>query len=204
MIHIIDYRMGNIASIVNMLKKIGVKSKIISKPCELEDAAKIILPGVGSFDYGMKNLRELGFDEAIKKRVVDGDSYLLGICLGMQLLTNSSEEGELPGLGLINANTVHFKNHIDTDKYKIPHMGWNYVHDTSTKLFENLDSDMRFYFVHSYFASCAEPEHIIGKSKYDIDFACAINNGKVYGVQFHPEKSHKFGMSLLKNYGEMN
>lgn len=203
MIHIIDYRMGNIASITNMLKKIGCESKVVTKPAELSCAEKIILPGVGAFDYGMKNLRETGFEDALKKKVFDDEAYLLGICLGMQLLTNGSDEGDLPGLGFINADTVYFGNHLNTDEFKIPHMGWNYVKETSSPLFKELDSDMRFYFVHSYFVQCQNEENSIAKTEYGINFTSAVNSKKVYGVQFHPEKSHRFGMQVLKNYGEI-
>lgn len=204
MITIIDYNMGNIASIQNMLKKIGEDSIVTSNPKDIEVAEKLILPGVGAFDYGMRSLHELNLVESIKKRVLNDGIPILGICLGMQLMTASSEEGILPGLGLFDAKTLKF---VKTEEYpdlKIPHMGWNYVDKTKdSNLFQALDEETRFYFVHSYYVKCNDPSDVLATAEYGDRFACSIGKKNIYGVQFHPEKSHKFGMKLLKNYVEL-
>lgn len=204
MITIIDYNMGNVASIENILKRMGTDAKITSDPSDILNAEKIILPGVGSFDYGMRNLNDLGFTEALKERVVNGNTPLLGICLGMQLLTDDSEEGELPGLGFIKAHTIKFNSEYNGEKLIIPHMGWDYIQPMAeTGLFKNSLGNMRFYFVHSYFAKCDSDENVLATTEYGVRFASAIGKDNIMGVQFHPEKSHKYGMQLLKNFVEM-
>ncbi|MFL0247332.1 imidazole glycerol phosphate synthase subunit HisH [Candidatus Clostridium stratigraminis] len=204
MITIIDYNMGNVASIQNILKRIGVDALITSQPSDIRNADKIILPGVGSFDYGMKNLNDLGITEVLKEKILIGNTPLLGICLGMQLLTEGSEEGTLKGLGFIKAHTIKFRPEYNGEKIKIPHMGWDYVHPKSdTGLFNNSLENMRFYFVHSYFVNCENEENVLATTEYGIKFASSIGKDKILGVQFHPEKSHKYGMNLLKNFVEM-
>ncbi|MBA2868490.1 imidazole glycerol phosphate synthase subunit HisH [Methanococcus maripaludis] len=198
MIAIIDYGMGNVGSIKNMIAKIGFDAIITDDPELISKATKLILPGVGSFDSGMTNLKDLGLIDILDKKVVQEKTPLLGICLGMQLLTNSSEEGCLKGLGFINAKTVKFKL---SDRFKIPHMGWNYVKVIiKNKLSDNLIENSRFYFVHSYYVICEDKKNILMTTEYENEFASAFSKDNIYGVQFHPEKSHKFGMKLIENF----
>jgi len=204
MIAIIDYNVGNVGSIENILKRIGSEVVITSELSVLRKANKLILPGVGSFDNGMKNLHDLGIVDVLKEKVIDSGTPLLGICLGMQLLTEDSEEGSLPGLGFFKAHTRKFPSRCCGQKLNIPHMGWNYVCATEgAKLFNNSAEDMRFYFVHSYYVECENKSDIIGTTEYGDRFTSAIGRDKIFGVQFHPEKSHKYGMNLLKNFAEM-
>ena len=200
MITIIDYNTGNLGSIQNILRKIGEDSVITSDIDEIASASKIILPGVGAFDTGMKNLTDLGLVDILNKKVVSEKIPVLGICLGMQLLSNGSEEGMYKGLGWIDAKTVRFR-FVDTAEYKIPHMGWNFIkQQKESKLFSGMFTDPRFYFVHSYYFKANDPSDILTSTDYEIEFTSAIERGNILGVQFHPDKSHKFGMKLLKNF----
>jgi glutamine amidotransferase len=200
MITIIDYKTGNLGSIQNILKRIGEDSVVTSDKDEIARATKLILPGVGAFDTGMRNLSGLNLIDILNKKVIEEKIPVLGICLGMQLLSKGSEEGSLPGLGWIDASTVRFEFE-DSTEYKIPHMGWNFIRQHKTgKLFDNMYPDSRFYFVHSYFFSANDPEDVLTSTTYEIEFTSAIERGNILGVQFHPEKSHKFGMKLLKNF----
>lgn len=204
MISILSYGMGNIGSLVNMLDHIGIRNKVISSPEEVVISDKLLLPGVGAFGKAMETMRGRGLDEAIieatRKR-----AHLLGICLGMQLLTSFSEEGNAPGLNLIKAKTCSFRS-LGADKIKVPHMGWNVVESSRasrrsrTILNEN---DERFYFVHSYYVSVDNEKHSIGKTKHGVIFDSAIQKDNIYGVQFHPEKSHKHGMCILKKFADL-
>ncbi len=197
---IIDYRTGNLGSIQNILKRIGEESIITSDKDTIADAKKIILPGVGSFDTGMKNLIELDLVNVLNFKVLNEKIPVLGICLGMQLLSNGSEEGTLPGLGWIDAETKRF-NFMNTREYKIPHMGWNYVKLTrESSLFNEMYPDARFYFVHSFYFKPNEISDTLTSTTYEIEFTSAVERDNIIGVQFHPEKSHKFGMKLLKNF----
>lgn len=195
MISVVDYGMGNIGSIKNMLKKIGVDSKLIDKPEQLDPSKSIILPGVGAFDNAMRRLNDLGFSARLQE-LAAGGTPLLGICLGMQLLGNGSEEGNLDGLKLIPGKTQKFVLEAD---FKIPHMGWNKVMNSNTGLFHELE-DSKFYFVHSYHFVPEKEAYILGETNYGVKFVSSIKKDKVYGAQFHPEKSHKYGMQLLKNF----
>jgi glutamine amidotransferase len=201
MIVIIDYGMGNIGSIFNMLKKIGCRASVSADPNEIWKAEKLILPGVGAFDHGIRNLAERNLISLLNEKVVDGRCPMLGICLGMQLLSNRSEEGQLPGLGWIAAETRRFKFGSEQMSLKVPHMGWNEVrpHNQST-LFKGFDEIPRFYFVHSYHVCCERVEDILATSYYGCEFVAAVKNENVMGTQFHPEKSHRFGMQLLRNF----
>ena len=200
MITIIDYKTGNLGSIQNILKRIGEDSVVTSDKNEIARATKLILPGVGAFDTGMRNLTELDLVEILNKKVILEKIPVLGICLGMQLLSKRSEEGLLPGLGWIDAETVRFRFE-DGMEYKIPHMGWNFIRlHKAGGLFNNMYPDARFYFVHSYFFRANDPEDILTSTTYEIEFTSAVERGNILGVQFHPEKSHKFGMKLLKNF----
>lgn len=203
MITIVDYRVGNLGSIQNMLKKVGAISRIATRPDEVASATKLILPGVGAFDAGMRNLRELGLlgplDHAIKERRVP----TLGICLGMQLMTLGSEEGSEPGLGWVPARTIRFTRG-GADKLKVPHMGWNSVSPRKgSSLLGELPAEPRFYFVHSYYVRCDDPAHSLLRATYgDTEFDAGFECENVLGVQFHPEKSHRFGMALLRSFSE--
>ena len=199
MIVIVDYGMGNLGSIANMIKKVGYKSIITSDLKELKKATKLILPGVGSFDNGMRNLKELGMIEVLNQKVLIEKTPVLGICLGMQLMTKSSEEGKLSGLGWIDAETKKFVS----DTLKIPHMGWNIIkHQKNSQLFDEIEREKRFYFVHSYCVSCNQEADILTNTNYIQDFVSSFEKENIVGVQFHPEKSHKFGMNLIKNFVE--
>ncbi len=201
MIVIIDYGMGNIGSILNMLKKIGASGTISSNPDVIRKADKLILPGVGSFDQGMANLERLGLVPVLNKKVAAG-TPVLGICLGMQLMTKSSEEGKAAGLGWIEARTVRFR-HDPSSKLKVPHMGWNLVtQKKESALLRDMYPEPRFYFVHSYHAVCSDPQDVLTATPYGYEFTSAFQRGNIFGVQFHPEKSHKFGMKLLRNFAE--
>ena len=199
MITIIDYGMGNLGSIANMIKKVGHKSIITSDIEEIKKASKLVLPGVGSFDNGMNNLKDSGLIEVLNNKVLVENTPIIGICLGMQLMTNCSEEGGLDGLGWIDAKVEKFVS----EELKVPHMGWNIVeHKKTSKLFDELESEKRFYFVHSYFVTCNNEEDVLTTTPYGHDFASSYEKNNIIGVQFHPEKSHKFGMRLFKNFAE--
>jgi len=205
MITIVDYGMGNLGSIKNMFKYIGVESKIESDLDKIKNASKILLPGVGSFDTAMKKINESGLKEVLNEKALKEQVPVLGICLGMQLLTNSSEEGILDGLGWVDAKTMSFKSVIDK-KYRIPHMGWNIVSESNesklTDGFKDFD-ETRFYFVHSYFVKVENEKNSILKTDYGLKFDSAIQKDNIFGAQFHPEKSHKFGMNIFKNFAKI-
>jgi glutamine amidotransferase len=203
MITIINYGLGNLGSIFNMLKKINVKSCITSKVDEIAKAQKIILPGVGHFDRAMERIGQSGLREILDQKALIEKVPILGICLGMQILTKSSEEGKLLGLGWIPAKTVRFRFPKESN-LKIPHMGWNLVQrSTPSPLTENFEREHRFYFVHSYHAIVENEKYSILKTEHGYSFDSAIQNDNVFGVQFHPEKSHRFGMKLLDNFAKL-
>jgi glutamine amidotransferase len=205
MITIVDYGMGNLGSIKNMFKYIGVEATIESDVDKIKSASKILLPGVGSFDTAMKKINGSDLKELLNEKALKEQVPILGICLGMQLLTNSSEEGNLVGLGWIDAKTMSFKDRIDK-KYRIPHMGWNIVNKSNNSLlnrgFEEFE-ETRFYFVHSYFVKVEDEKNSILKTNYGLEFDSAIQKDNIYGAQFHPEKSHKFGMKLFENFARI-
>jgi glutamine amidotransferase len=201
MIAILDYGIGNLKSVYNMFKKVGIKSIITSDIENIKKADKYLLPGVGSFDHGITNLRNAPFFKILEKEVLENKKPILGICLGMQLLTNSSEEGKEKGLGWIDAKTVKFN--LEDKTLSIPHMGWNKTYPIDkNNIFSNLEEN-RFYFVHSYHVVCNDKSNILATTNYGQQFTCSIYKNNIYGVQFHPEKSHKFGMQLFKNFGDM-
>jgi glutamine amidotransferase len=202
MIAILDYGIGNVGSIFNMLKHIDVEAIITHDSDAIEAADKLILPGVGSFDSGMKKLADSNLIDSIRNHVLQKKKPLLGICLGMQMLGRRSEEGVLPGLDLIPFDCIRFR--LDSPALKIPHMGWDVVKTVqSDPVMDTLIGLQRFYFVHSYHAVCDNPEDVLVSCDYGYEFPAAVKHGNVYGFQFHPEKSHKFGMALLKNFASL-
>lgn len=202
MIAILDYGLGNLGSIANMLKVIGEKSKITSSKDEINAVDGLILPGVGAFDAGMQKLNETGLAQVVKDFASTGRP-VLGICLGMQLLGKKSEEGTLPGLNLIPFECVRF-NFASDSELKIPHMGWDIVDFKQRHpLLDNLQGTQRYYFVHSFHAVCDHAENVLMTCDYGYEFAASVVYGNVIGVQFHPEKSHDFGLALFRNFVAM-
>lgn len=200
MIVIIDLNLGNVGAIKNMLRKIGVDSKVSNKKNDILSATKLILPGVGSFDTGMINIKKKGILNCIEKKVKKEFIPILGICLGMQMMMQRSDEGKQKGLGWIKGEVKKFR----LNELKVPHMGWNKINVVKeTKITDKLDLNSKFYFVHSYYVSVNNPDDIVSLSKYGLEFTSAINHKNYYGVQFHPEKSHKFGMALLSNFSRI-
>jgi len=201
MIVIVDYGVGNLASIRNMLKKAGTEAIISSDAATIRSAEKLILPGVGAFDTCAEKLQQSGLIPVLNEKVLQGKTPVLGVCVGMQLLTEGSEEGVLPGLGWIKGKVIKFRQELLPADCKIPHMGWaNIVVSKPSRLFENMYEDPRFYFVHSYFPELTYPEDILVKAVHGLPFAAGMEHKNIMGVQFHPEKSHKFGMKLLENF----
>jgi glutamine amidotransferase len=199
---IINYGIGNLTSVKNMLKKAGASDVVVS--AEIKDilqADKLILPGVGHFDFGMRKLKSSGLISVMEQKVFEDKVPILGICLGAQLMTKSSEEGVEDGLGWVDAQTVSFDKTKMGSGLKIPHMGWNYVNPfKDSMLFEGMHSDPRFYFVHSYHFQMSNPEDIWLQSEYGYEFCVAYQRDNVFACQFHPEKSHKFGLKLMENF----
>lgn len=205
----IDYDMGNVGSILNMLRRLGFAASLSSEPTEIRNAAGLILPGVGAFDQGMGNLRERGLTDCLDDAVLNQRKPLLGICLGMQLLTEGSEEGKLPGLGWVSGHCRRFDFSREPEGRRIPHMGWNRVfvrprptgeENLAAVLFANTDPNQRYYFVHSYYPCCASDSDVLAEAIYGYRFPAAIGSRNVVGTQFHPEKSHRFGMRLIQNF----
>jgi imidazole glycerol-phosphate synthase subunit HisH len=200
MICIIDFGMGNLHSVYKAFKRVGAEVSVIDSPTGIENYDKIILPGVGDFKMGMNNLKSAGFIDSIYKQVQEKLVPILGICLGMQLLTSYSEEGNVEGLDLIKAKTINFKNLGIHEGLKIPHIGWNNINNCSqTGLLNGCDNEM-VYFVHSYAVISENPENVICETNYGINFHSGIQKENIYGLQFHPEKSHKVGLQILKNF----
>lgn len=202
MLVIIDYGVGNLASIKNMLTKIGYRDVLISNDqSRIKKAEKLILPGVGHFDYGMRKLKSSGLIDTLNEVVLEDKKPILGICLGAQLLTRGSDEGIAKGLGWIEADTVKFDSSLIDSSLKIPHMGWcNVDASTNCGLFEDMYEDPRFYFVHSYHIVCEDPSNVAVKANYGHEFVAGVEKENILGMQFHPEKSHKYGMKLLSNF----
>lgn len=204
MITIIDYGVGNINAFINIYKSLGVDVKIAQNPSELNNATKLILPGVGHFDYAMNKFQNSGMIDKVSELVLIKSIPVLGICVGMQMLATSSEEGKLKGLGWLDANVKKIDTSLLMQKTQLPHMGWNDVEVVkSNLLFRNIETSPKFYFLHSYYFQCNQPNNIIASSTYGNTFTCAVNFKNIYGVQFHPEKSHKYGIKLLENFSKL-
>lgn len=200
---IIDYGVGNLGSIKNMLRRIGGESRITADEDVIISADRLILPGVGAFDHCVRSLRERGLEPILRRAVLEQRTPILGICVGMQLFADASEEGVEQGLGWIPGRVVKFKK--ARAEMKIPHMGWNFVRPRrDTYLFNRMPQDEpKFYFVHSFYFDCTQDQHVLGTTDYFCSFTSAVHRENIWGVQFHPEKSHKFGMQLLANFLEM-
>lgn len=201
MIGIISYGLGNIKAIQNVYQKLSHPVKIIESIDDLSGVNKLILPGVGAFDYAMEKFNNSGLKGKIVKLVLEDKVPILGICVGAQMLCSSSDEGRLPGLNWIDASVKKFQKKNEKLKLQLPHMGWNNVKSVNkSKLFDGLHDDSRFYFLHSYYIECRKINQVIATSEYPNSFVCSVNNKNIYGVQFHPEKSHQFGINLLDNF----
>jgi glutamine amidotransferase len=202
MISVIDYGAGNVGSVIRMIEKVGGKAQRVSTAAELDSASIAILPGVGAFDYGMEQLAEKGLIEALHDAAMVRRIPILGICLGMQLMCKRSDEGVMRGLGWIDADVKKFE-FDKASRLPIPHMGWNTIKlMRENRLLDNALARTRYYFVHSYRVSCSNPEDVIATTDYGDSFVSAFARDNLFGAQFHPEKSHRFGMAMIKNFLE--
>ena len=201
MITIINYGLGNISAFANVYKRLNIPFKIATKDGDLKNAKKIILPGVGAFDHAMEMLHKSGMKKALDQLVLHDKVPILGICVGMQILGNSSEEGLLPGLGWIDGEVNKIDASLITQRTRLPHMGWNNISPVkSNNLLVNIDNTARFYFLHSFYFKCHNIENEIAQTHYGLTFSSVVNSENIYGVQFHPEKSHEFGVKVLRNF----
>jgi glutamine amidotransferase len=204
MITIINYGSGNISAIGNIYERLKVPFKVANSPEEVLGSEKIILPGVGAFDETISMLDESGFRSVLDKEVLENKVPVIGICVGMQILAKSSEEGILPGLGWIDGVVKKIDKSLITVKPKIPHLGWNSIEvSRSNSLFEGIDEEEGFYFLHSYYFECNNEADVLSRTFYGKSFASSVNNNNIYGVQFHPEKSHSNGVQLLHNFAKI-
>jgi glutamine amidotransferase len=204
MITIINYGLGNVQAFANLYKRLNIPAVIATGASDLDGATKLILPGVGAFDHAMELLDASGMRGKIDDLVLNENVPVLGVCVGMQILAGSSDEGKLPGLGWIEGRVRRFDEKTLPQPSRLPHMGWNdVVPNGDAKLFSGLEQDSRFYFLHSYYFDCASNDHVLATSEYGIAFGCAVHSNNIYGVQFHPEKSHDYGTRLLKNFAEL-
>ena len=204
MITIVDYGVGNVRAFLNVYRRLNIEVKAATKAEELRNTSKVILPGVGSFDRAMERLAQSGMREALDDLALRQRVPILGVCVGMQMLGRASDEGKLPGLSWIDGRVKALESLMPVERLPVPHMGWNDVRPVArNKLLDRLDSGARFYFLHSYYFQCDREEDTIAVSNYGVDFASAANAANVFGVQFHPEKSHQFGARLLQNFAEM-
>lgn len=204
MIAIINYGLGNIRAFANVYERLNIPVSVAKIADDLKATTKIILPGVGAFDHAMRKLNSSGMRDTIEKLVLDQKLPILGICVGMQILAKSSDEGVLPGLGWIDGTVKKFDASVFNSKIQLPHMGWNTIHpNNDNPLLVNFNNDSRFYFLHSYYFQCNNQNDTIATTEYGIQYTSAVNNRNIYGVQFHPEKSHQWGIQLLKNFAEL-
>jgi len=200
---IVSYGVGNISSIANMFRHVGIATEVVTDAKQVLAANRLVLPGVGAFDHGMRCLRASGLADAVSEAVLERGVPILGICLGMQLMCRSSEEGQLPGLGWIDAEVRRF-NFAEESGLKVPHMGWNTV--TLRRRNSIIPADelkQRFYFVHSYYVRCMNAEDVVATTTYGHEFVSVFAHDNLYGVQFHPEKSHRYGMAIMRRFVEI-
>ena len=203
MISLVDYGVANLGSMRNMLRRIGAETELVATADGIEKASKIILPGIGAFDHGMEALDNLDLVESLRRRVLGDGVPLFGVCLGVQLLGERSAEGGRAGLGLLASHCERLPADGDAG-IRIPHMSWAHIEPTrADPILDGLDDTARFYFVHSYHVVCSDPTDVLAFARYGIPFTAMIRRGNIYGAQFHPEKSHRFGMQLLKNFVEL-
>lgn len=205
MITLIDYGIGNLQAFLNLYERLHIPVTVATNVSDIELATKLILPGVGHFDHAMNLFNASEMKDTIVRCVMEEGTPILGICVGMQMLANSSDEGNEAGLGWIPGRVKSLKTLLSNEKLPLPHMGWNdIISKPGASLFKYFDPvDSRFYFLHSYYFQPEKPEYSIAECDYGVPFSCAVSRGNVYGVQFHPEKSHHFGEQLLKNFAEL-
>ena len=204
MIALIDYGVGNIRAFTNIYKNLNIPVKIAKNVNDLTDVTKLILPGVGAFDHAMEQLEQSGMRQRLDELVLDNRMPIVGICVGMQMLAHSSDEGKLSGLGWIDASVKRFDVSKINYSTHLPHMGWNDVNPIKENgILKGLENDAKFYFLHSYYFHCNDPQDTIAITDYGIEFSCAVNKNNIYGVQFHPEKSHQYGIQLLNNFANL-
>lgn len=204
MIGIIDYGLGNVKAFENIYRRLHIPVKILRNSEDFDGITHLILPGVGAFDHAMNTFNNSGMRESAEKKAIREKVPVIGICVGMQMLAHSSEEGKLQGLGWVDGKVKKFDESQIAFSTHLPHMGWNDVEIKQvSKIFENLDEQPKFYFLHSYYFECNEPNNSIAHADYGIRFTCAINHNNIFGVQFHPEKSHAYGVQLLENFSKI-
>ena len=204
MITIVDYGVGNLRAFVNLYKRLNIPTKIAQNKSDLENAQKLLLPGVGHYDFAMKQLNESGMKDTLDDLVLRKKIPVLGVCVGMQMMAKSSEEGKLEGLGWLDAVVKKIDETKINQITKLPHMGWNCVEvNQKTKLFESLENNPEFYFLHAYYFSCNDFSNSIGTTADGGNFTSAVNHNNIYGIQFHPEKSHRNGEVLLCNFAKI-
>jgi len=204
MITIIDYGLGNIRAFVNVYERLNIKTKVAHTAEDIKGASKIILPGVGAFDYAMSQLNASGMRDELEKQVLENKIPIVGICVGMQILAKSSDEGNLPGLGWIDGEVKIFDTSFIPYKTRLPHMGWNSINPVNENpLLVGINNESRFYFLHSYYFVCNRTEEVIATTTYGIHYASAVNKENIFGIQFHPEKSHSNGIQLLHNFANL-
>ena len=204
MITIIDYGLGNVLACVNVYSRLNIPVAVAKSANDLVNATKLILPGVGSFDHAMQQLDQSGMRQPVEQLVLQNAMPVLGICVGMQMLAKFSDEGELPGLGWIDGKVKKFDLSTMPSGTNLPHMGWNDVKPVvDGGLFKGMEQDARFYFLHSFYFECHQQSNVLAVTDYGGQFSCAVRRDNVYGVQFHPEKSHHFGSQLLKNFAKI-
>jgi len=204
MITIIDYGVGNVRALLNVYERLKMEVKIARTAQDVENASKIILPGVGSFDYAMSQFNQSGMRDTVENLIFNKEVPILGICVGMQMMASSSDEGQLPGLRWIDGEVKLFDADLIKHKTQLPHMGWNTIRkNKENKLMKEIDNEAIFYFLHSYYFHCNDKNNILCETEYGINYASAVNKDNIWGVQFHPEKSHSNGVQLLLNFATL-
>lgn len=204
MIGLIDYGVGNVQAFLNMYKRLGVAACRVATSDQLKEASHLILPGVGAFDHAITMLNQSGLRPQLEDLVLGAKIPILGICVGMQMLAGSSEEGSLPGLNWVPGRVKAFAHHPNLQNLPMPHMGWNELQVRSQHvLLDKLEDLPRFYFLHSYYFDAEDKNNVLAQAKYGIDFDCIVSCGNIYGIQCHPEKSHSYGAKFLKNFAEI-